>query len=197
MTTHPEVQRKAQAEIDRVVGNDRFPTLDDQARLPYVDAVAREVLRWGLIAPLGKFSAPESHRMRPPPLFQEIDYQLPARAPTHCYRGRLLQRIFHSQGIYGNCKHLVSDGTKGRTSLSKFLFVRIRSPRFDVLDRQIAHDPGTYVDPMEFNPERFLGDNPEPEPRATVFGYGRRICECHYFLRQTNETHPTCAFVAL
>ena len=45
MTTHPEVQRKAQAEIDRVVGNDRFPTLDDQAHLPYVDAVAREVLR--------------------------------------------------------------------------------------------------------------------------------------------------------
>lgn len=31
---------------------------------------------------------------------------------------------------------------------------------------------------MKFNPDRFLGDNPEPEPRASAFGYGRRICEC-------------------
>ena len=30
---------------------------------------------------------------------------------------------------------------------------------------------------MEFNPERFLGDNPEPDPRGAVFGFGRRICE--------------------
>ena len=35
---------------------------------------------------------------------------------------------------------------------------------------------------MEFNPERFLGDNPEPDPRLTVFGYGRRICEYRYFV---------------
>ena len=35
---------------------------------------------------------------------------------------------------------------------------------------------------MEFNPERFLGDRPEPDPRATVFGFGRRICECRYLV---------------
>ena len=52
---HPEVQRKAQAEIDRVVGNDRFPTLADQPDLPYTDALVKEVFRWNPVAPLGKF----------------------------------------------------------------------------------------------------------------------------------------------
>jgi len=35
---------------------------------------------------------------------------------------------------------------------------------------------------MEFNPERFLGDHPEPDPRAAAFGFGRRICESWCFL---------------
>ena len=46
------------------------------------------------------------------------------------------------------------------------------------MNRQILHDPTSYANPLEFNPERFLGDHPEPDPRETVFGYGRRICEC-------------------
>ena len=46
------------------------------------------------------------------------------------------------------------------------------------MNRQILHDPAEYANPMEFNPERFLGDHPERDPRGTVFGYGRRICEC-------------------
>ena len=42
------------------------------------------------------------------------------------------------------------------------------------------HDPATHADPMEFKPERFLGKNPEPEPRSTAFGHGRRICKYCY-----------------
>ena len=57
MMLYPEVQRKAQAEIDRVIGNDRLPTLADRANLPYVDAVAKEVLRWRPAAPFGKHNA--------------------------------------------------------------------------------------------------------------------------------------------
>ena len=56
MMMHPEIQRKAQAEIDRVVGSDRFPTFADQADLPYVDAVVKEVLRWKPVAPLGEYT---------------------------------------------------------------------------------------------------------------------------------------------
>lgn len=52
MTLHPEVQKKAQDEIDRVVGSDRFPSFSDRANLPYVDAIVKEVLRWNPVAPL-------------------------------------------------------------------------------------------------------------------------------------------------
>ena len=44
------------------------------------------------------------------------------------------------------------------------------------------HDPDSHANPLEFDPERFLGDHPEPDPRATIFGYGRRICECFCFV---------------
>ncbi|EEB87968.1 hypothetical protein MPER_14460, partial [Moniliophthora perniciosa FA553] len=39
MVRHPEVQRKAQAEIDAVVGNDRLPSFSDKEHLPYVNAL--------------------------------------------------------------------------------------------------------------------------------------------------------------
>ncbi|RDB15646.1 hypothetical protein Hypma_004027 [Hypsizygus marmoreus] len=53
MALHPEVLKKAQAEIDAVVGNDRFPTFEDRPRLPYLDALSKEVLRWNVVAPTG------------------------------------------------------------------------------------------------------------------------------------------------
>ncbi|KAL7282185.1 hypothetical protein ACG7TL_003654 [Trametes sanguinea] len=52
MTLHPEVQEKAQAEIDAVIGSDRLPTAEDRDNLPYVHAVFLEVLRWNNVAPL-------------------------------------------------------------------------------------------------------------------------------------------------
>lgn len=53
MTTHPEVQRKAQEELDKVVGRDRIPDLDDMELLPYTYALVLEVLRWYPVLPLG------------------------------------------------------------------------------------------------------------------------------------------------
>ncbi|PAV17544.1 cytochrome P450 [Pyrrhoderma noxium] len=53
MALFPKVQRNAQEEIDRVVGNDRFPSVEDRKRLPYIDAIVREVLRWHPVVPLG------------------------------------------------------------------------------------------------------------------------------------------------
>jgi hypothetical protein len=54
MTLHPDIQRRAQAEIDEVVGKDRLPTPDDRERLQYVCAVIKEVLRFAPVAPLGE-----------------------------------------------------------------------------------------------------------------------------------------------
>ena len=47
------------------------------------------------------------------------------------------------------------------------------------------HDETAYKDPMAFNPERFLGDSKELDPRNMVFGFGRRY-DAH-FDRRTNR----------
>ncbi|KAH9846771.1 cytochrome P450, partial [Lenzites betulinus] len=41
MALYPDALRKAQAELDRVVGTERMPTIDDRGSLPYVNAVIR------------------------------------------------------------------------------------------------------------------------------------------------------------
>ncbi|GJE86658.1 cytochrome P450 [Phanerochaete sordida] len=46
MVKHPEAQKKAQEEIDRVVGHDRLPEIEDRDSLPYVNAVLKEIFRW-------------------------------------------------------------------------------------------------------------------------------------------------------
>ncbi|KAF2819440.1 cytochrome P450 [Ophiobolus disseminans] len=43
--SYPDVQRKAQDELDRVVGRGRLPTVADEANLPYVHAIIKEVER--------------------------------------------------------------------------------------------------------------------------------------------------------
>ncbi|KAF8880404.1 cytochrome P450 [Infundibulicybe gibba] len=53
MATNPGIQRKAQDEIDAVIGNDRLPELGDRSSLPYVEALYREVMHWHPVVPLG------------------------------------------------------------------------------------------------------------------------------------------------
>ncbi|KAF8842505.1 cytochrome P450 [Paxillus ammoniavirescens] len=52
MLQNPDVQKRAQAEVDEVVGLDRLPNFDDRPRLPYVEAVLRETLRLYPVVPL-------------------------------------------------------------------------------------------------------------------------------------------------
>lgn len=54
MALHPEVQIKAQAELDAVIGPKRLPDYNDRASLPYINATVKEVLRWSPVAPLGE-----------------------------------------------------------------------------------------------------------------------------------------------
>ncbi|KAF7331776.1 hypothetical protein MKEN_00057500 [Mycena kentingensis (nom. inval.)] len=53
MALHPEVQTKAQQELDAVIGGDRLPTYADREDLPYVNALVSEVLRWHSVVPTG------------------------------------------------------------------------------------------------------------------------------------------------
>ncbi|KAG1850509.1 cytochrome P450 [Suillus tomentosus] len=55
MVLYPEVQARAQAEIDSVIGEtlERLPDWDDRASMPYINAIILETLRWFPVAPLG------------------------------------------------------------------------------------------------------------------------------------------------
>ncbi|KAF5363577.1 hypothetical protein D9756_000139 [Leucocoprinus leucothites] len=52
MARHPDIQEQARKEIDSVLGGD-MATHNDRTSLPYVNAMIKEVLRWGPVAPLG------------------------------------------------------------------------------------------------------------------------------------------------
>ena len=53
MALYPDVQKKAQAEIDAVVGPNRLPDFHDRPSLPYINAIVKESSRWNLVIPLG------------------------------------------------------------------------------------------------------------------------------------------------
>lgn len=56
MILHPEVQTKAQAEFDAVVGKDRLPSLSDRSNLSYIRSILAEVFQWTPV-PLGESSS--------------------------------------------------------------------------------------------------------------------------------------------
>ncbi|KAI9567596.1 cytochrome P450 [Boletus coccyginus] len=60
MVVNQGAQEKAQAEIDAVVGKGRLPTMDDRPLLPYLDAIFRETVRYGPVAPLGECFLPRA-----------------------------------------------------------------------------------------------------------------------------------------
>ncbi|GIY18586.1 cytochrome P450 18a1 [Caerostris darwini] len=49
---YPQVQKRIHAEIDEVIGHDRFPTWQDHLAMPYTDAAIAELMRWKSIVPL-------------------------------------------------------------------------------------------------------------------------------------------------
>jgi hypothetical protein len=63
LALYPDVQKRAQAELDSVLSRDRLPTYDDKSRLPYIEAMCKELLRWRVVTPLGITSLP--HQCEP------------------------------------------------------------------------------------------------------------------------------------
>ncbi|KAF9442056.1 cytochrome P450 [Macrolepiota fuliginosa MF-IS2] len=52
MCLHPEVQKKAQLELDMVLEGKRLPDLNDRPFLPYINAMVKEAIRWHPVLPL-------------------------------------------------------------------------------------------------------------------------------------------------
>ncbi|KAF4426108.1 O-methylsterigmatocystin oxidoreductase [Fusarium acutatum] len=53
MVLHPEIQEKAQQELDAVIGSDRLPDFSDRPALVYIEHIVQEIYRWSPLAPLG------------------------------------------------------------------------------------------------------------------------------------------------
>ncbi|KAG9124635.1 hypothetical protein FRC07_010845 [Ceratobasidium sp. 392] len=53
MLLNPHTLEKAQQEVDLVTGQNRLPTMSDRHRMPYVQNVISEVMRWHPVLPMG------------------------------------------------------------------------------------------------------------------------------------------------
>src|ERR1700691_1583365 len=53
MVLFPEIQKKAQDEIDHISGGNRLPCFEDKSSLPYISCIVWECLRWNPVAPMG------------------------------------------------------------------------------------------------------------------------------------------------
>jgi hypothetical protein len=51
MVANPDIQKRAQEEIDKVVGDDRSPNWQDYSSLPYIAQCVKETMRWRPVTP--------------------------------------------------------------------------------------------------------------------------------------------------
>ncbi|KAF7372925.1 Steroid 17-alpha-hydroxylase/17,20 lyase [Mycena sanguinolenta] len=71
---YPKWIPHAQREIDAIVGEDRIPSFKDRSRLPYVEAIVRETLRW---RPAGRFGVPHQSTADDVVEYKGIEYFIP------------------------------------------------------------------------------------------------------------------------
>jgi len=185
---NPVVAKKAQAEIDAVVGTERLPSFTDRDRLPYVNALALEVFRWNSVVPTGKWcgfrwdAPPHSADLRLFVLCISVNW---AAAPHRVMQDDVHEGYFIPKGA------LVIPNI-WLVPLLRLLSINCHSgglsnrlADFVESNRKMTHDPRTYKSPLDFNPDRFLPIEgvAEPDPRKLCFGFGRRRCPGIYFFR--------------
>ncbi|KAF4806823.1 Cytochrome P450 monooxygenase atE [Colletotrichum siamense] len=86
MILFPDVMRKGQEELDRVVGSGRLPTWDDEKNLPYIRAMIKETLRWRPVNKFGMYHASTEDDwaiQRDSSRFEQPDIFEPARFLEH------------------------------------------------------------------------------------------------------------------
>lgn len=98
MLHYPAVMRKAQAELDAVVGSGRLPTFEDFDSLPYFQALIKEITRFSVVLSL----------TTPTYMFLQVEAYCADRICAFCDRGRHVQRHVYSQGQHGIRQHIVS-----------------------------------------------------------------------------------------
>ncbi|TFY60461.1 hypothetical protein EVG20_g7406 [Dentipellis fragilis] len=151
MLMYPNVQTRAQAELDALLdppdaSSSRLPTLDDRPRLPYVNALIKEVWRWNPSVPLGT-----NHHIWTTVRIDVINSPGLAHRVTKndIYNGFFIEK---GATLYANIWSILhNEGT-------------YYSPH-EFMPERFLDDAGALrtLDKME-------------DPSWTAFGFGRRIC---------------------
>nr|VWO95117.1 N/A [Ganoderma boninense] len=155
LSLYPSIQRKAQAELDAVVGPHRLPDFSDRESLVYLEAIIKEAMRWMPSAPLGL---------------------------THCTRE---DEVVNGYFIPAGTVLLANIWCVDLPVRSNIRLTVLMAVRCDGYIRACLHDSAVYDNPETFRPERFLQDGKlnldAQDPDSFSFGFGRRICPGRHF----------------
>jgi hypothetical protein len=142
MASHPEIQARAHAELDKVVGGDNWPSAEDEQRLPYIRAVIKEVCyeAWTLRLSFFKSSVPSGGAV---PL-TILD------TGTALFDGRLcIQRDVHPEEHNADLKLLRHSPQRGEISglvSNYFPFVDLFKAENDISRNRFVFNPDRYLD---------------------------------------------------
>lgn len=170
MSLFPEAQKSAQEEIDRVIGSQRLPTINDRPALPYVEAIFRELMRW---APPSPLNAP--HMSVEDDIYK--GYYIPkgilfwvASAITEtlipCAQAHL---SMPTSGTFVKCILVLSFN--------------------EYVSRAMTRDESKYPNSDQFIPDRFIDEHGglNGDSAVLAFGFGRRLVS--FWLSASSETH--------
>ncbi|KIJ08455.1 hypothetical protein PAXINDRAFT_18410 [Paxillus involutus ATCC 200175] len=164
MVQNPHVWKRAQAEIDAVLGMDRLPEFEHRAFLPYVEAILRETLRWQPVLPLGIPHATTSS-----------DIYKGASVIANIWAMSRDEAQYPNAEQFIPARFLTAEGTLTDDNPAKYVFGfgRRICPGRDTGDASVWSAIATMLATLEFTPAKDAqGKDIMPEP-TFVNGLGR------------------------
>ncbi|KAH8114941.1 cytochrome P450 [Phellopilus nigrolimitatus] len=115
MARNPNVLKRAQVDIDKVVGVDRLPTMEDRTSLPYIDCILKEVFRINPAVPL---SLP--HRSRKEDIYRDKVIPAGSMIVPNVWQMMKDERYFPSPEMFSPERHLKKVETQIRNGGADF-----------------------------------------------------------------------------
>ncbi|KXN86107.1 O-methylsterigmatocystin oxidoreductase [Leucoagaricus sp. SymC.cos] len=190
MACHPNVQWRAREEIDSVLGGN-WVTHDVRLFLPYVNAMIKEIIRWGPVVPLclphqtieddgfnGYFIPKDTIVVANiwAMAYDENVYPNPTKFDPTRFLGEN-QQMDPLKYVFGFGRRICPGIPHAVTKDDHYdgYFIP-KGTRIIANIYAMTRDKSIYPNPDVFDPTRFFGENPQMDPYKFVFGFGRRIC---------------------